>query len=201
LEVVHAMAQQTRDRDIRPVLRSLLAARYAGDDTTLIVEEMGILWGDRRIDAAVINGELHGYEIKSDADDLSRLPEQAAAYARVFDRLTLVAGGRHLTAAVAILPQWWGVDAVEPTPDGVTLVEARPALLSPDRDPESIARLLWRDEAAAILVRRGATVTRASRRIDLQNQVARKVPFVELCAEVRAALKSRPDWRAAALPS
>jgi hypothetical protein len=195
------MTRQTHDIDLRAVLRHLLAERYADDPATIIVEEMGILWGDRRVDVGVINGELHGYEIKSDADDLSRLLEQAAAYSRVFDRLTLVVGERHLMAALALLPEWWGVDSVDPAQTDLTLIETRPAQLNPDRDPQSIAKLLWRDEAAAIVARRGGTVTRTRRRIDLQDQVAREVPMDELRTEVRVALKNRQGWRAAPLPS
>jgi hypothetical protein len=199
---MQAMAQpSTHDRDLRTLLLRLLAGSYGDDPTTVVVEEMGILWGDRRVDVSVINGELHGYEIKSDADDLSRLADQAAAYARVFDRLTLVVGERHLTAALGLLPKWWGITMAHPAPGGLTLVEKRRARLCPDRDSQSIARLLWRDEAIAILEERGCTVNRRQRRLDVQDQVARDVPFDELRTRVRAALKSRQGWRAAAPPS
>jgi len=38
------------------------------------------LFGASRIDRAVVNGSVHGYEIKSETDDLTRLPAQARAY-------------------------------------------------------------------------------------------------------------------------
>lgn len=193
---------RTRDRDIRILLRVHLAGLYGGDARTVVVDEMGILWGDRRVDVGVINGELHGYEIKSDADDLSRLLAQATAYAQVFDRLTLVVGDRHLGPAVMLLPAWWGIQTVGNDPSGGRmLVEVRQARVSPHRDPHAIAQLLWRDEAAAILENCGRRVSRARRRAELHAEIACEIPFDDLRAQVRAALKSRSNWRAASLPS
>jgi hypothetical protein len=58
----------TRDIDIRAALRAGELARHRDDDDTIIVEEMGIYQGDFRIDIAVVNGRMTGYEIKSDKD-------------------------------------------------------------------------------------------------------------------------------------
>ena len=68
-----------RDIDVRTVLAAEVARRYKGDADTLIIHELGVCSGDARIDLAVVNGKLHGYEIKSDADTLKRLPAQAEA--------------------------------------------------------------------------------------------------------------------------
>jgi hypothetical protein len=68
---------------------------------------MGIWSGSVRIDVAVINGELTGYELKSDRDTLERLPLQAELYSRVFDRLILVVGKRHAKKAIEHIPEWW----------------------------------------------------------------------------------------------
>ncbi len=58
------------------------------DHDTKVVQEMGVWNGTVRIDIAVINGELGGFELKSDSDNLLRLPAQAELYSRVFDRMT-----------------------------------------------------------------------------------------------------------------
>jgi len=63
------------------------------------------LFGDARIDLAVVNGKLHGYEIKSDADTLKRLPAQAEVYSAVFDLVTIVVGEHHLDTVRAIVPE------------------------------------------------------------------------------------------------
>jgi hypothetical protein len=57
-----------------------------------IIEELGVVHGKSRIDIAVINGLMHGYEIKSDKDTLQRLPEQMNMYNSVFNKVTLVVG-------------------------------------------------------------------------------------------------------------
>lgn len=60
------------DYDIRVSLKETLANEHKGTDT-IIVDELPICWGDARIDLAVINGRINGYEIKSDRDTLDRL--------------------------------------------------------------------------------------------------------------------------------
>ncbi len=70
----------------------MLDAQHAGDDHTRIVEEMGVWSRFVRIDIAVINGKLHGFDLMSARDTLDRLPKQAAFYNQVSDRVTF--GGR-----------------------------------------------------------------------------------------------------------
>ena len=74
------------------------------------MDEFAILEGSGRIDVAVVNSKLHGYEIKSAVDTLERLPSQQESYSKVFDRITLVADERHIPEAVKILPPWWGLN-------------------------------------------------------------------------------------------
>lgn len=64
--------------------------------------------GACRVDVCVINGHLHGYEIKSDVDTLRRLPLQQQFYSDVLDKATIVVGQRHLDHALETLPAWWG---------------------------------------------------------------------------------------------
>jgi hypothetical protein len=54
-----------RDADVRAAVRRRLAAQHAGDDNTLVVEEMGIWSASARIDIAAINGELTGAELEA----------------------------------------------------------------------------------------------------------------------------------------
>jgi hypothetical protein len=84
------------DAQIRIATKQALFAQHLGEPDTVIFEELGVQHGLSRIDLAVVNGELHGFEFKSDKDTLARLPEQAESYGRVFDRVTLVVGESHL---------------------------------------------------------------------------------------------------------
>src|SRR5437870_5424523 len=96
-----------RDADVRRALLDDLRAKYDGDPDTRIIPELGLCQGDVRIDVAVVNGSLNGYEIKSDADTLDRLPAQQEAYSKILDTVMAVAGGRHLEAVAAMVPDWW----------------------------------------------------------------------------------------------
>lgn len=79
-----------RDLDIRRALRALLAEGHAGEPGARVVDELGIRQGSARVDLAVINGSINGFEIKSDADRLDRLGRQRDAYGTVLDTVTLV---------------------------------------------------------------------------------------------------------------
>jgi hypothetical protein len=146
----------TRDIDIRAALRAGELARHRDDDNTIIVEEMGIYQGDYRIDIAVVNGRMTGYEIKSDKDTLSRLAAQAKAYSAVFDEVHLVVGIKHLDAATEIVPPWWGVQCAVPTAQRLpALTQIRSAMPNDGVDAGALARLLWAREAIPLLERCG----------------------------------------------
>src|SRR5690242_4147837 len=71
------------DRDIRKALRERLVAEHGPE--ALIVDEFALCEGLVRADVCLVNGALSGFEIKSAADSLGRLPAQIAGYSRVFD--------------------------------------------------------------------------------------------------------------------
>jgi hypothetical protein len=187
-----------RDLDVRRALHAKELARHRNDPGTLVIDELGLAWGTVRVDVAVVNGSIHGYEIKSDSDTLERLPAQAAIYARVLDRVTLVAG-RLLDPAAPLVPDWWGLCEATEEEGGVTLRHVRPAKRNPGVDLEAVAMLLWRDEALAILEERGyANGLRSRPRRDLYRALVENLTPTQLRSRVRQALKTRTGWRAAA---
>src|SRR5690242_17854466 len=70
------MGAKLRDRDVRKALKSKLLREHIADPRTLVLDELGLRHGACRVDIAVVNGSMHGYEIKSDSDTLERLPSQ-----------------------------------------------------------------------------------------------------------------------------
>ena len=74
-----------RDAEVRPALRTYLEQQELAHPDTLLIEELGLCQGQARIDLATVSGVLHGYEIKSNRDRLTRLASQAATYSRVLD--------------------------------------------------------------------------------------------------------------------
>ena len=105
----HIRFRCTTDKIIRVALKQNLLDQHHGEQNTKIVEELGLRHGIARIDIAVINGILHGYELKSDADTLDRLPSQMEIYNSIFDKVTLVVGKHHIFSAITLIPEWWGV--------------------------------------------------------------------------------------------
>jgi len=145
----------TNDLMIRSALRSYLENEkkiYENNGHKVeIFEELGVQHGSTRIDYAIINGIMCGYEIKSDRDTLDRLPGQAKEFSEVFDKLTLVVGKRHLYRAIHKIPEWWGIWLAKESAAGVTLQIIREPQQNIHQNAKSIARLLWRKEALKIL--------------------------------------------------
>ncbi len=187
-----------RDADVRHVLRRRLDEKYGGDASTIIVEELGLCSGSVRADMAVVNGNLKGYEIKSERDTLDRLLAQAEVYNRVFDTVTIVVADRHLKTAEALVPAWWGIDVATAIGDGhVRIDDLRDGFANPSIDPSAVVQLLWRDEALALLASKAIPLPRKKSRQNVWNCLAENLPLTELRAGVRASLKSRTRWRVA----
>lgn len=184
-----------RDADVRQAVRRYLTKLHNGNATTRIVEEMGVWSGSVRVDIAVINGELSGFELKSDSDTLQRLPMQADIYSRVFDRMTLVVGRRHAIKATDIIPSWWGMIVADETDVGVVLEHHKCGSRNPSPDPVLIAGLLWKEEALAVLEEHGLAVGWRSKPAKaIHQRLAGELSFSDLSDEVRQALKSRVAW-------
>src|SRR6266849_4052905 len=126
------------DAQIRIATKQALFVQHRGDAETVIFDELGVQHGVARIDLAVVNGELHGFELKSDRDTLARLPEQVESYGRVFDRVTLVVGERHVRGAVDLVPDWWGVRVACRVSGRLRFCDLRHAVKNPSPDPAAI---------------------------------------------------------------
>jgi hypothetical protein len=177
---------------IRSALRSRLLGENADDPDTVLIEELGLCRGQVRIDVAVVNGLLHGYEIKSDRDSLRRLGNQVDAYGKVLDQATLVVGDRFLGEVFDLVPAWWGVLHVRPTDGEPQFKVVRRPCKNPQRDPRALVELLWFDHAIALLEERSAArgVRGKPRRI-VWDRVCDHFGVDEIAAAVRARLRAR----------
>jgi hypothetical protein len=187
-----------RERDIRSVLREALVAGCRNEASTLIIDELGICSGVARVDIAVVNGELKGFEIKSDQDNLGRLPSQTHMYGKVFDTMTIVSGPRHLSKLEASIPGWWGIVAANPSGSGnLGLQTIRCEAKNSSHDPLSVAQLLWREEVLSELRQAGKAKGLSNRpRRYLWDALVSTFSLSELRRIVRTRLKSRENWRA-----
>lgn len=186
------------DSDIRAALKDRLLQEFAGTNT-IIVDELPICWGDTRIDIAVVNCSLHGYEIKSDRDTLERLPRQIDLYNKIFDVITLVCSARLISKAKEKIPAWWGIQ-IPVTDDNMS----HGVRFEIERDPQpnelvdlrSLVELTWKEEAINILANRGlARGFRSRPRWDIWDRIVDVVDPTELKEAVRECLKVRQGWR------
>lgn len=191
----------TNDKNIRLALRKVLEKELAEYRATghnaEIFDELGVRHGTARIDIAIINGVMHGYEIKSDRDTLERLPEQVKEFSDVFDKLTLVVGKQHLYQAVQMIPDWWGVIVAKFDPNNHVIFQT---IREPENNKEqvgiSIARLLWREEALKILEERNsADGVRNKPREFIYERLADVLDTATIKEQVSALLVSREGWR------
>lgn len=192
-----------RDRDVRQALHRKVLKEHHGKDDTRVLDELGLRHGTCRVDIAVVNGYLHGYEIKSDADTLNRLPAQVSIYSAVLDRATLVVGEKHAGKAKDMVPGWWGICIAKAGPrGGIAFPSLRPYRMNPTLDPVAIAELLWRPEVVEILRALGTPdpVLRKPRAA-LYRHLAGIVELDELRGLVRQRLKARERWRGQRPPS
>lgn len=194
----------TNDLIIRSALKKDLDKRHAHDEKVRIIEELGVQHGSVRIDIAVVNGIMHGYEIKSDRDTLARLPEQVQAYNAIFDRVTLVVGSKHFVDAFKMIPDWWGVETAHINDDGVVFFNSiRKPRDNPAQHDVSIARLLWRHEALDKLESLGkADGVRSKPREAVYQRLAESIELRALKKHVRSVLlSSRQNWRSDVQPA
>ena len=185
-----------KDCDIREALWNRLQSLNASDPDAKLFDEFGVCEGRVRIDLAVVNSSLHGFEIKSDQDTLARLDGQQRLYSKVFEQVTIVTHGAHMSHVFERVPEWWGVtQAIAIGASVVSFIDRRPAAMNPAQDPLALVKLLWRDEVIAILESRGLDRgVRSKARKHAWKRAATSISLPELSAEVRDALKLR-DWR------
>lgn len=200
LEKVRAIS--TNDKLIRDFLIKDIKNTYQ-KSTVRIIEEFGLDDGAARIDVAVVNGVMHGYEIKSDLDTLDRLPKQMDAYNRVFDKVTLVVGSHHFYEAFNLVPDWWGVTLAKIDKDGnVFFSQVREPQENTQQQKISIAQLLWKDEALSILEDVNSVYGfRSKNKSIIHERLSEILDLDALKNRVRKILlTSRNDWRAGTLP-
>lgn len=159
------------------------------------VYEFWVPTTNARADVAMIGARIEGFEIKTERDTLKRLPRQAEAYMRLFDRCHAVLAHRHVENAIKILPPWWGV-LVIPSDGGPNLVRAREGDANQRVDPETLVRLLWRDEAYSALCGFGVSPDPRAGRLRLWELLLGLLDLEALKFVVRKALLQRDPARA-----
>jgi hypothetical protein len=186
-----------KDIDVRNAVHAKILRDHHKDPRTLIIDEFTMNQGASRADIAVINGLMHGYELKSKSDNLLRLPAQVTHYCSIMDKVTLVVSESHFELATSIIPSWWGIKIIlEGKRKGLKLHTVRHSKLNPSVDKLSLSMLLWKDEVLSALESKGKKRGLKSKpRRMLWSILAESLEVNELRLLVREKLKARKEWR------
>lgn len=187
----------TRDTDIRSALHAKRLRHAKSHPDTLVIDELGLAHAKSRIDVAVINGCIHGYEIKSAKDTLDRLATQIDIYRQTLQKLTIVAAPKHVAGIMTHAPEWSGVIVAEQGPrGGISFHVLRNPVANPEIDPVMMAHLLWRDEVIDLLGQAGYAPKELRRpRKQLYEMLCEAMSLREITASIRAFMVQRPTWR------
>lgn len=182
-----------REAQIKQALAKHLA-QSSGSSPKACLEELELSGGQVRADFVDVV-DMHCYEIKSDHDSLARLIGQGAKYARVFDRVTLVAAKRHIEKALPMLPVWWGVLVV---PQSIDLEFKQLRIAKPNRmlDQRVLVTVLNRTECLSLLDGLGLARGWKSKSLyQIQAHIAESLPLDSIRAHVRQSLLIRQQSR------
>jgi hypothetical protein len=98
------------ERDAKvAVLRYLMQQRVFAQGAVLLNEYSANSSGIRADFALLQSDHLHGIEIKSEADSLSRVPAQLVGYRQNFSSVTFALAEKHLPNARRVLPAYVGI--------------------------------------------------------------------------------------------
>ena len=188
----------TNDLDIRLALHSKLEKQYYVKKNHLIVHELSLEHGKNRVDIAVFDNCIHGYEIKSSKDNLLRLQNQLLQYSKSLQKVTFVVAENHFKDVMILTPEWCGVILVIKGPrGGVSFRSMRRAKLNPNVDFFSLAHILWKSEAIDLLYQYDVTERLEHKtRKELYKQLNQVMSVQKLALEIKTKLLKRGNWRA-----
>ncbi|MBV7268693.1 sce7726 family protein [Winogradskyella luteola] len=184
-----------RDSDIRRILRDTTLKKFILDSDSKVVDELNLPVTQSRIDIAVVNGHLHGYEIKSSRDTLNRLPHQIEGYTKVFDYLTVVTENKHYEKILEILPDWVGLDICVKTSSGYKIKTVRKSYYNRNKDGFFLAKLLWREEIENILKNNNISYSKRNNVWKLSETLGNNIPITKLSKIISETLKKRENWK------
>lgn len=184
-----------QDKDIRKLLHPYLKKENKKYKDTIIVDEFDLCSGLSRIDVAVVNGVIHGYEIKSEEDTLNRLPNQINCYNKSLEKISIITNKSHLKQIRKLVPNWWGVLLIKNDGKKKTVTELRKAKSNPQLDADSLLQILWKDELVSIIDKYEIDISVHLNKRKIRESIYNSIDISVISQEVRLALKSRQNWR------
>lgn len=191
-------ALSSTDFEIRTAFHRKKLRRHHECPNTIVIDELGVAHGRRRVDIAVVNGRIHGFEIKSASDTLERLPSQIEHFSKCMERLSVITAPKHLNDVEKLAPEWCGIVEAYKGPRGaINFHTVRRATNNPTIEFVALAHLLWRSEALEIL--KGQNIEQKilrGNRVRLYEVLENHLSIKELAQHIKTQFMSRENWRA-----
>lgn len=190
------------DSDIRKVLYSefLKEKKFTKNPKeTIIIDEFSSSYSSARIDISVLNGSLHGYEIKSERDTLERLPKQVEYYTKIFEYITVVTTEKYIKKVIEIIPEFFGIFLIENKKGILKLKKIRNSKKNKNIDYFELAKLLWKEELKEILKENKIKKVSSLTRIELTKKLVENIPCNIIKKNVLNKIKNRIIDRAVSI--
>ncbi|MCV9960453.1 sce7726 family protein [Pararhizobium sp. BT-229] len=178
----------TTDAHIRAPLLQWLRALHPDCLDAKLLEEFKMPRPSARIDVALVNGEMAGFEIKSDRDTLTRLPWQIPAFSKFFDRVSLVTTPKHVPEARMKIPRWWGIIVFR---ENGSFDVSRSPKRNSKIDAVSFLFALSKSELASVAREAGVIVPGSLKKEAMVETIASSIQKPLLCSLAREVIKLR----------
>ncbi|EMU5278212.1 sce7726 family protein [Yersinia enterocolitica] len=132
------------------VANKIFLRKHSRQNATMLTE---FRVGRSKADCVILNGYSTCYEIKTEFDNLKRLPEQLSEYSQIFDRVNIISSCNHLDKIFELTPNYIGV--IELTAKGALKEVRRAEDIKTTIDPavmiQSLRRVEYVDIASEII--------------------------------------------------
>lgn len=110
-EALEALSFQEKNEYVykNVLARKLLLGKHSLNTASMFFEFRA---GDSKLDALMINGSSHAYEIKTELDELKRLPHQLLDYQKRFEHVWVLTNDRHVAGIEAIAAKDIGISVL-----------------------------------------------------------------------------------------
>ncbi|MEM0672146.1 sce7726 family protein [Dickeya oryzae] len=88
------------------IANNVFLKKHSNKNATMLFE---FRVGKNKADCAIFNGSSTCYEIKTEFDNLKRLPEQLAEYSKIFDKVNVIASQNHIDKILESTPDFIGI--------------------------------------------------------------------------------------------
>lgn len=194
---------QSSDLEIRTAFHAKRLHSYHSCQDSIVIDELGVSHGRNRIDIAVLNGCIHGYEIKSSKDNLDRFADQFQTYRKCFEKLSIVVAPNHIDEILYMVPLWCGVVLAEKGPrGGIHFTTTQKPKKNPDTEVVAMAHFLWKKETVDLLIKLGADESELKGpKRNLYDRLSHLITTSELSNWIKNQFMLRGNWRAGPQPT